>query len=405
MERGAVTLAQTDRDTRLPGTRPEHELLLRCAAVRLDATRRARIKMLLASPIDWPYVLKTAQRHRVIPLLTVNLRAVCPEAVPASVLDELQARFRKNAISNLLLASETRSLLNLFVAHGIHAIPFKGVTLAASAYGDIALRQFQDTDLWIRRDDAIQAKRLLIEQGYKPDHHLTPTQEAAFLKTECEYAFKKIVYVELQWEIVPRRFSFTINNEALWQRARQIDIEGVMFPMLAAEDLLLILCAHGTKHGWSRLAWIVDIGELIASNPDMDWQIVTERARHTGGERMLWLGLALATELTGATLPDLVVEKVNADSVVKQLGAQVREHLFDAAGDSSQMIESAQFYIRARERWRDRWRCYLRTALAPTVNDIASLRLPRALYFLYYPLRPIRLLWKYGQKRSRGVRE
>lgn len=333
-----------------------------------------------------------------MPLLAVNLRAVCPEAVPATVLDDLQARFRQNAISNLLLASETRSLLNLFAAHGIDAIPFKGVTLAASAYSDIALRQFQDTDLWIRRDDAIAAKRLLLAQGYKPDYHLTPTQEAAFLRTECEYAFKKIVYVELQWEIVPRRFSFTINDESLWQRARQIAIEDATFPMLAAEDLLLILCAHGTKHGWSRLAWIVDIGELLASNPELDWPSVTERAGRSGGERMLWLGLALANELTNATLPPELAEKIGADNIVKQLSAQVCEHLFDEAGDSSQMIESAQFYIRARERWRDRCRCYLRTALAPTVNDIAFLRLPRALYFLYYPLRPIRLLRKYGQR-------
>jgi len=401
MERAAATLAQSHREVRVPGARPEHSLLLDCAATRLDAARRARIKARLAESIDWLYLVETAARHGVMPLLTVNLRAVCSGAVPAAVLDDLQTRFRKNTISNLLLASETRSLLNLFAAHGIRAIPFKGATLAAAAYGDVALRQFHDTDLWIGRDDAVKAKQLLVAQGYRPDHHLTPSAEAAFLKSECEYAFKKIVYVELQWEIVPRRYSFTINDESLWQRAQQIDIEGAIFPVLAAEDLLLILCAHGTKHGWSRLAWIVDIGELIASHATFDWQAVARHARRLGGQRMLRLGLALAHQLTGATLPAEIAEQIATDRVVKQLAAQVGESLFDGVKDAPNGVENTRFYIRARERWRDRWRCYLRNAFAPSVNDLTAMRLPRPLFFLYPLLRPIRLLVKYRRKAVR----
>ena len=405
MERAVATLAQSQGEPRVPGARPEHELLLDCATTRLDPSRRERIEMRLAGPLDWPNLVETATRQGVMPLLTVSLREVCPAAVPAAVLDDLQARFRKNTISNLLLASETRSLLNLFAAHGVRAIPFKGATLAASAYGDVALRQFHDTDLWIRREDAVKAKQLLVAQGYRPDHQLTPTQEAAFLKSECEYAFKKIVYVELQWEIVQRRYSFTINDESLWQRAGQIEIEGATFPVLAPEDLLLILCVHGTKHGWSRLAWIVDIGELIARHMPLDWQTVIEHARRLGGLRMLRLGLALADQLTGAALPPEIAEQIEADAVVKQLAAQVRRSLFDDLSPAPNGAENTRFYIRARERWRDRWRCYLRHAFAPTVTDMIAMRLPRPLFFLYPLLRPIRLLVKYARKGSPGSRE
>jgi hypothetical protein len=61
------------------------------------------------------------------------------------------------------------------------------------------------------------------------------------------------------------------------------------------------------------------------------------------------------------------------------------------------------FYLRMRERVRDRIRYglyyaqqYLRIALTPSANDQALLSLPASLSFLYYLLRPIRLLQIYA---------
>ncbi|PYO80862.1 MAG: hypothetical protein DMD65_14450, partial [Gemmatimonadetes bacterium] len=56
-----------------------------------------------------------------------------------------------------------------------------------------------------------------------------------------------------------------------------------------------------------------------------------------------------------------------------------------------------------RERWRDRLRYCARVALTPTSGDWAWLRLPDALYPLYYVARPIRLIAKYGPGGSRYI--
>ncbi|MCA9471117.1 MAG: nucleotidyltransferase family protein [Nitrospira sp.] len=32
---------------------------------------------------------------------------------------------------------------------------------------------------------------------------------------------------------------------------------------LRAEELLLILCVHGSKHVWEELKWVCDVTELI----------------------------------------------------------------------------------------------------------------------------------------------
>jgi hypothetical protein len=378
--------------------RPEHELLLLCARTSLDGELRAKIRSLLEGGIDWQYLLQTAERHGLLPLLCSNLINACPDAVPPSQLSELETRFRKNTISNMLLASEMISLVKMFESHGVTAIPFKGPTLALAAYNDIALRQFHDIDLLLPREDVLKARALLVSRGYKPDRRLTRAQEEAYLKCDCEYNFKGSAYVELQWEIVPGNYSFAVNDEALRGRLGRIEIEGASLMSLSPEDLLLILSAHGTKHAWGRLAWVCDVAEMVRARADIDWSQLMERARRLGGERMLLLALFLANDLLGAALPETVLEKVRADGAVRRLGAQVRGRLFAGPVDSSQVIKHSLFFILARERRADRARCRIRMALAPTVNDLTFLRLPRALSFAYYLLRPVRLVGKHGLK-------
>jgi hypothetical protein len=309
----------------------------------------------------------------------------------------LRDRFRRNTISNLLLASELRSLLDRFEAAGIKAIPFKGPTLAAYAYGDLALRQFHDLDLLLRRDDVLAAKNLLVESGYRAEHRFSQAQEAALLRSECEYTFKGSVYVELQWEIVPANFAFTINDAALWQRVREIEVEGLCLPMLAPEDLLLILCAHGTKHNWTRLAWIADVAEVLRHGGEINWPALLERARKLGGTRMLCLGTGLAHHLLGASLPVTLARKIANDHKIRQLITEVSGRLF-IEGRNDGALRQSLFYIRSRERLRDRARCYLHMALSPNIKDITSTNLVRPFRWLYYPLRPLRLGTKYGQR-------
>ncbi len=378
--------------------RPELALLLCCARTSFDIEQRTKVLALLKEEIDWQYLEQAADRHGLLPLLYRNLDHTCAETIPETLLNHLRDRFRKNTISNLLLAAEMLRIWKLFESHDIIAIPFKGPTLALVAYKDIALRQFQDIDLLLRREDVLKAKALLVARGYRPDYELTRAQEAAYLKCDCEYNFKGSIYIELQWEIAPRNYSFAVNDAPLWHRLERIEIEGINLPALPAEDLLLVLCVHGTKHAWTRLSWICDVAELLSTRADLNWQRLIERARHLGGERMLLLGLFLANELLSATLPGEMFEQVKADTVVKQLGAQVVEQLFNPAADSLQVIKHSLFFICARERLSDRVRCRLRMMFAPTIKDLTFVRLPRAFSFVYYLLRPIRLIGKYGIK-------
>jgi len=69
-----------------------------------------------------------------------------------------------------------------------------------------------------------------------------------------------------------------------------------------------MLCVHGTKHFWDRLAWIVDVAELITAQP-VDWEESLQIAAGMKSTRVLLLGLYLAHEWLGAALPQPVLER------------------------------------------------------------------------------------------------
>jgi hypothetical protein len=186
--------------------RPEDDLLLCCAQTSVDFERAERIRSLLKNGIDWVYLSQLALRHGVMPLLYRSLKAVQPEAVPKGIMDQLQGNFLVNAGRNLFLTEELRNLLHVFEAHGIPGIPFKGPALAASIYGDIALRQFSDLDILIQKQDLLKARDLITSLGYRPRFQLTDVRVKSYLKSQNGLPFTRHdgkVMVDLQWEITP----------------------------------------------------------------------------------------------------------------------------------------------------------------------------------------------------------
>ena len=222
---------------------PEHELLLFCARTSRTLETSVRIEALLEEKIDWEYLLPTAHVHGMVPLLYWHLDAACPEGVPEDALDSLRAHFRANSLQNLYLAGELVRLLKVFGAHGVPAVPYKGPALAASVYGNLALRQFIDLDILVHRRDVPKAKALLISAGYRPQYRLTPAQEAALLGSRGTYVFTRDdgkSTVELHWQIV-EHFSSPLKLDRLWGRRRHTLLGGELIPILSPEETLLIL--------------------------------------------------------------------------------------------------------------------------------------------------------------------
>lgn len=390
-----------DRSMARTKIRPEQELLIRCARIDMGAHQEDDLRMLTRTTIDWEYLVRTALLHGMMPLLYWHLHRVCPETVPAAVLDDLRGRFQQNARRNLTLTAELRAALELLGDHQIVAIPYKGPMLASAVYGNLALRQFSDLDILVHKSDVLRAKDLLISRGYQPTLQLTRTQETAYLESNHEYVLwhERGVLLEVHWAFGPRLFSFAFDPEEVWTRAERTSLAGATVLTLSPEDLLLILCMHHSKDAWIRLEWICGVAELIRRHDRMDWSRVIGRADRLGMRRMLLLGLNLAHDVLGAVLPDQLLHTVRADRSVRALAQQVQGRLFlerrEDRGPFQLSGARIAFHLRVRERVRDKLRYALRLVLSPSVGDRTSLALPSSVSFLYYPLRPVRLAGKW----------
>jgi Uncharacterised nucleotidyltransferase len=339
--------------------RPETELLLCCARTCMDSKTVERVKVLLRAEPDWKYLVQTTFLHGMTPLVYWNLSRTCPDAVPEAVLDKLRRRSRLVTFANLDMTGELLRLLRMLEEHDIPAIPYKGPVLAASVYGNLALRQFRDLDILVRGQDATRAKNLLLIHGYQHQAQADSAWETAFHRLRKVYELvrpDKQILVELHWSITSWTFFFPLNPKHLWERVETVSLAGTPVRNLMSEDLLLILCIHGAKHHWRRLRWICDIAELLR-HQTINWGRIVEQASKLGGVRMLYLGLLVAYDLLGAAVPENVLQRIEAEPKVPLLAAQVQSQLF--AGDPVMAVERPAFYLQLRERARDRIPCSL----------------------------------------------
>jgi hypothetical protein len=260
---------------------PEFQLLLYCAR---SQPASQRIKQLVDEfAIDWGKLLALADQHCVRPLLLQTLKAVCWDAVPASVRLELEGFCKSNAQKNLLLTGELLRLLRSFHENEVPVVAFKGPTLAEAVYGDLSLREFCDLDLLIRMQDLTKAEDILLACGYAaqfPDRDY----RTAFLSYHGQYAFRRGQSdLDLHWQFSQDGVVFPLQAAEVWPRLTGETVAGRTVPSLAHDDLALFLAAHGTKEGWRRLLWLCDFAEFLRRYQDLDWIAILERRSH--GER------------------------------------------------------------------------------------------------------------------------
>lgn len=367
--------------TRVSGS-PEFDLLLESARPPSSARPQA-----LPPQLDWSRVLERALEQGMVPLLHRRLRDAGWDGVPAEVRAWLLERHEENRRRNRLLTIELLALLDRLAEAGIEAIPFKGPVAAATCYGDLDARPFGDIDLLVRPADARAAIRCMARAGYDPLIPLSATQRAAFLRHRTEYPLQRPArggIVDLHWEIFHHQFCFPLAPDRA--RMRTVTLAGQSVKTLGSEDQLIMLCAHAAKHLWVRLEWVAAVAWLVDRDRDIDWEVVGTRAGALGGRRMVELGLALADRLLG-----MRVERrdTREDGTVAALRDEVAGRLRDG---SPAPEDWWRFYLRTRERRRDRARFLARTAVIPTIGDWRMVDLPPALRGLHYALRPFRLL-------------
>ncbi len=376
---------------------PEKEFLVQCTRVDQDSRR---LEALLAQSLDWHSILDGASRHGILPLVALRLQG---HDLPPAAAERLNRQLRESTARNLSGSAELLAVLDVLQTNGISAVPLKGPVLAMRLYGSIAWREFDDLDILIPRKDTAKAASVLQSHGYRPGLDLSAMSARAFAGTNCEMTFEKPGSsrpIEIHWGFQERKFlGRSLNSEAWWDRLESMYFFGHSVQVPALDDLLIFLCAHGAKHSWGRLKWIRDIAELVSLHPAEAWESTLQYARELRLERVLLLGLLLASDLLGAALPGSVQGAVASERRIGVLAAQVGQRLKGPSAGSLGIFGTSLFHLQLGGHLWDRLRYFGQNLLVPTAGEWQLIDLPGPLSFLYYPLRPLRLLAGYGVKR------
>jgi hypothetical protein len=383
---------------RLPGGAPtaEMELLLCCAATRAGTETTKRIRAAARKEIDWVQFTRLVLRHDMLPLTYRNLYRNCPDIVPSGVLEPLRARHEALAAESRLLAEELLDVLGFLDSQGISAVTYKGPALAVRLYGDLLLRGFGDLDIVVGEQDALRARRLLLDRGYAPER-VNTGDLSHFLREHHEMLFYRVdgkMRLDLHWRFTSRSACLAGDPERFLQHLETITIGGAELRSLRLETYLLVLSMHAAKHQWIQLKLICDIAEILAVT-DLDWEFVLHEADDLGLKRVLGTGLLLAQDLLDAVVPVKLAQDLKIDRTAKTLAAQARTRLFEEPDERWGLQGGITSQMEIRERMRDRARIFLQyflPKLRPSERDHWFLPLPSALSAAYYVVRPVRLV-------------
>ena len=388
---------------------PAAALLLACARDSGEGSRET-ISGLAAICTDWDEFLRLAFSHRMIPSAYRALSRIEPLCLPLFVLARLKSQFQHSSMRNLLLTAELLRLLDVLNDNGVPSIPFKGPTLATMAYGDLSMRQFGDLDILINPDNLQKARVLMQAEGYRLDRDLTPSQEAAFIRSDHAYRFlldEKQIAVEIHWRLDDRHLSFSFGEGPLWDRAESRKVFGRELLCLGSDDLFIYLCMHGAKHYWESLEWICCMTALIRVINNVDWPKTINSAAKLGGRRLLHLGLLLADDLESSDISKTPLRLMRPDPIARELADTVWKEMFSPERQgAAKEVYRYSFYLKARERVVDRMRVMKWAAIRtphPDSKDWKSLPVPESMTPVYYVARPIRLLKQHGLRSLKEI--
>ncbi len=389
----------------LPPRTLETELLAACARTTLDEAARARLEAALATGPDWPFVVRAAAIHGILPLVARHLASSDRPLAPAAVAAELRRRHAASAQQGLALTAALVEALRALAEAGIEAVPFKGPLLAAAVYGDVGLRPFRDVDILVRPSELAAAVAALRPLGWE----VLPGQGRLSSRLRCAWVSDLLLargdaLLELHWRLTQPFFGIADTLDDLRADLAPAAIGGAATATLAPDALLLYLCVHGATHRWARLGWICDVAELLCAGAPEDPEALWRRARAAGAGRMLALGVRLAGDLLAAPAPSVLAEPA-AHPCVGALATAVVRHLPDENPDHHPGLRLARFHLAMRERLRDRARYAAAVLAAPSPADLEAVPLPPPLYLLHYVLRPLRLASAHAGALLRGRRQ
>ena len=357
--------------------------------------------------------LELAHLHHNFPTIYFHLHQSKLISLPHDVKIALSKEIVSHRKKTLGMAFELLRIIEILKQNNIKIVPYKGPLLALIAYGETTLRSFDDLDILVTDEDYFKVRTILQQHGYvtPPYIALSDKDEDRFSYYFGEYPMvreKNGVCLDIHRRPLGNG-DLTLFGDLpqLWNRLITITIAGKEIQTFSHSDLLIYLCLNGFKDGWEILRSVCDVAGILQRQAGhLEWDYILSETRHLKIDRILGFGLLLAHQLLESPLPDDVLAHIETDRSTTWLTDRICRkfmHEFETL-QSRNPIEALILkwvglkYVSARRKYiLGSIERVIKFSLAINYRDTDMIRLPKPLHFLYYLIRPFRIVRDYRQ--------
>lgn len=265
---------------------------------------------------SWRTIIEEAIAQRVAAILFRWLNNFNHQHfIPIHLLNLLKQQMVRQTAWNLLLTKELGRILAACQQRGIACIPIRGPVFTVQLYGDCSMRQMDDLDLLVHREDLSAIKEIFDQLGYAQHEQRPGFLEAFSYSLEFIHPQHGVI-VEPHWTLVYPPFVATAAMEPIWARTvrqRWLDMD---ITTLSQEDLLLHLCLHLLHKGeHAPLLWYYEFDMLIRQKRSpQDWNVFVHQAQAMGQASLIADVLATLMHHFHSTIPDSIISSLLSSS-------------------------------------------------------------------------------------------
>lgn len=335
---------------------PEESILLTTSRPFVRDHDVSALDRLVTPKLDWGFILWRSEAYRTTPLVHYHLeRLKLLGRAPEPVRAYLSNWARLSAARTTALTHELLEVVDAFTSRDIEFHLIKGVAIAPFLYPDAALRPMLDVDVMIHPEDIPSARRVMTELGYQhgiwdPETNQVDVVEYAPVDMVGHHelpAYHSLVRMDspVRAELVPEpwrrkhlkcffhndgtvdflvfvdlhfNLSVGFDQADVWRGVRSESLLNRTINLQSLTTMLWFFAARlyneAFQFNTSKLIMFGDAHTILERAADaIDWDELVSVAEKYEMQPSLYYVLAHLANLTGAPIPEDVVEALRPD--------------------------------------------------------------------------------------------
>lgn len=372
---------------------PQDQIILLSAKIQPSAEELKLLDTQLALVADWDKVVLNVIERGMGPLFYTKLSKLSNHTfIPTVNKEQLKQAYYKTLTRGMRMYAVFSKAVEALQTNGIKVVVLKGAYLAEKLYGDIALRQFSDIDLLVKKEDGEKCIDILDQMGFKPfgNSVYDIIREQIGIVHYLPMVLDG-VSIEIHINLHLRKKKYNIRVNEFIDSAIPTIISGVKIQALNTYDLLIHLCVHLDTHfvrggiqfnGFSDIVNVLDI-----YGHEINWSSFVEECRHHECEKVVLKYIFIAYKYFNVNIPEYIVKEYES-SLLESDEKLFLNYLRGFRGKLDYSANTHWQIVRNIKGFKNKLNYFL-PVVFPTKEFMiqAYAKKNHSLYWLYYPVR------------------